>query len=283
MTVAIDEAVLGRRLVRDDDGIWSCRDAATVSYPAEGHDRCFEVEDGSFWFRHRNDCIVAAARRYPPPGGGAIVDVGGGNGYVSAGLARAGFDVVLVEPGRAGAENARRRGLERVICARIEDVRFDSASVPACGLFDVLEHVEDDRGFLVALRELLQPGGRLYLTVPAYRALWSRDDELAGHFRRYRLAGLTASLREAGFEVELASYFFRITPPAILALRTLPSRLGLARDRIRRETVRRDHLAAGRAGRWLRPLLAAEVTRIARGGRIAFGGSCLAVARRPLA
>lgn len=279
--IKIEEVSSG--LQRAEDGIWYSTKEESVSYPREGHDACFQVEETSFWFRHRNDCIVEVVKAYPPPGAGTIFDVGGGNGFVSLGLARAGFDAVMVEPGRDGAQNAKRRGVDHVVCATLEAAGFAEHSLPACGLFDVLEHIEDDRGFLQSLRRFMPPGGRLYATVPAYSWLWSKDDELAGHFRRYRLRELLKVLDRAGFEVEFSSYFFRFTPPAILLLRTLPSVLGLARDRISSEVVRRDHLAPGRGlGRLLRPLLTSELRRLSRNSAMPFGGSCLVVARRPV-
>jgi SAM-dependent methyltransferase len=273
---------LSRDLRRAEDGIWYGREGATVSYPPQGHGTCFEVEEGSFWFQHRNDCITAAVKSHPPPVGGPIFDIGGGNGFVSLGLARAGLEVVLVEPGRAGARNAKRRGVEHVVCATLESAGFAEQALPACGLFDVLEHVEDDLEFLRSIRRLLRPGGRLYATVPAYSWLWSKDDELAGHYRRYRLSSLAHVVRRAGLEVDLASYFFRLTPLAILLLRTLPSRLGLAASGISGETVRRDHLTTSRRFNWiLRPLLNLELRKVSRKAAMSFGGSCLLVARRP--
>lgn len=279
----IDIEEISSGLRRADDGIWYSTERDQVSYPTEGHATSFPVEESSFWFRHRNDCIAAVVRSHPPPSGGTIFDIGGGNGFVSLGLARAGFDVVLVEPGREGARNAQRRGIGRVICATLESATFVEGSLPACGLFDVLEHIQDDHGFLRSISALLQPGGRLYATVPAYRWLWSKDDELAGHFRRYHLRALSRLLERAGFEVEFASYFFRFTPAAILVLRTLPSLLGLAPNRISSEVVRRDHIGPSLGlGRLLRPMLASEVRQLSRKSAISFGGSCLMIARRPV-
>ena len=270
-------------LVRKDDGIWYGVEEQCISFPTEGYGRCLQIEEKSFWFAHRNECIAAAVRAHPPSGNGTIFDVGGGNGFVTQGLSAAGFDVVLVEPGLAGARNARHRGIERVVCASLESARFEAASLPACALFDVLEHIEGDLEFLATIRNLLRPGGKLYITVPAYPWLWSKDDELAGHCRRYRRRSLARLLSDAGFEVEFTSYFFRFTPLAILFLRTLPTMFGIAEDRISDETVRRDHIALGRRfARLLEPFLTSEVRRLSRGLPIRFGGSCLTVARRPV-
>ena len=41
-----------------EDGIYYAAESEAISYPEEGNEACFEVEDQSFWFRHRNACIV---------------------------------------------------------------------------------------------------------------------------------------------------------------------------------------------------------------------------------
>ncbi|MCB9109944.1 MAG: class I SAM-dependent methyltransferase [Anaerolineales bacterium] len=50
---------------------------------------------------------------------------------------------------------------------------------------NVLEHIEDHKGALAHLYNLLNPGGILFLLVPAHQALYSPFDVAAGHYRRY--------------------------------------------------------------------------------------------------
>jgi hypothetical protein len=54
------------------DGVWYSSNNDAISYPEEGNEACFEVEDQSFWFRHRNDCIRELVRNFPPGGRGPI-------------------------------------------------------------------------------------------------------------------------------------------------------------------------------------------------------------------
>lgn len=85
--------------------------------------------------------------------------------------------------------------------------RFDALCA-----FDVLEHIEDDRGALASWRGWLKPGGTLLLSVPARMALWTAGDEWAGHFRRYERAGLLHLLAGCGFSVErFECYGFPLT------------------------------------------------------------------------
>lgn len=275
----IDPARLADNLALGPDGLWWPRTRSRVDYPDEGNAFCFQVEDHSFWFEHRNRCIVTVARRYPPPG--VIFDIGGGNGFVARGLSQAGYPSVVVEPGPAGARNAQSRGLSPVICSTLDDAGFHDGALPAAGLFDVLEHIEDHRGVLRRLAALVQPGGRLYITVPAYQALWSGEDVLGGHHRRYTSRGLAAVVTEAGFEVVFSSYIFWPLPLPILLLRALPWRLGhrpdVDLDAIRRE-LKPPSAALVRA---VMAVLDIERRWLAHGGRVPAGGSCLLVARRP--
>jgi len=270
----IDVGAIADGLVRDPAGYWKAPSAEAVSYPAEDSDVCFQVEETSFWFAHRNRAITAVADRFPPRG--AIVDIGGGNGFVAKALADRGHDVVLVEPSPDGAAHAVSRGLRHVVCGTLAAARFHPATFGAAGLFDVVEHIEDDVAFLRSLRPLLAGDAPVYVTVPAYRSLWSVDDDAAGHFRRYSRGTLSAAFAAAGFDVVFSTYFFAPLPLPILLLRSLPSRLGMRR-RADATEIAREH-GGGFGARLLRPLLDAELRRIARGRSIPFGASLLAVA-----
>ena len=268
---------LAPNLKLSPDGTWISDKVSSVSYPEGGNEFCFGVEEASFWFRHRNACIAAAVERWPP--GGAFLDIGGGNGYVARGLQALGIDVALIEPGPVGARNAVKRGVRQVVCAALEDVDFQPGAVPAAGLFDVVEHIQDDTGFLRGVHRLLAPGGRLYLTAPAYQWLWSPEDDLAGHYRRYTLGGLCRVAERAGFQVEFPTCFFTFLPLPILLVRVLPYRIGAVR---RGAHARSDHKKLdGPGGRVLQQVMRWEAGRIRKGRACSFGGSCLVVARKP--
>jgi SAM-dependent methyltransferase len=65
---------------------------------------------------------------------------------------------------------------------------------------NVLEHIEDDGAALRRMSQVLQPGGRLLLLVPAGGYLYGTLDEALGHYRRYDRAGLATIVQEAGFQ-----------------------------------------------------------------------------------
>ena len=152
-------------------------------------------------------------------------------------------------------------------------------SVPNIGLFDVLEHIENDTMFARHLFELVRPGGFLYLTVPAFNWLWSMSDVDAMHYRRYTRRSLGTLLANR-FDVLYSTYLFQRLVPISFLTRALPYALGLARTKPA-SAYKTDHAAGSRwlaatLNRWLE----GEVSMIAAGRTAQVGSSLLVVARR---
>lgn len=94
------------------------------------------------------------------------------------------------------------------------DQKFD-----VIALFDVLEHVKEDRESLQALSACLKPGGRLFITVPSLPVLWSQHDIQHHHFRRYLKRSLRTILEGSGFKVIRLSHYNFFLSPFIAAIR----------------------------------------------------------------
>ena len=263
------------------DGIWYSIGESKISYPEEGNSTCFQLEDESFWFNHRNSVIVETLKKFPYPEG-YLLDVGGGNGFVSSAIERSGMSVVLVEPGEKGIQNAKKRGVSKLVCSSLEDMKIKDLSIPAIGLFDVLEHIENDNDFLAQIHKILIVGGRIYLTVPAYDILWSNEDIYAGHFRRYDLKKIKSMLQRAGFIIEYKTFFFSILPFPVFFFRSLPFRMGFSRKENFKKHVNDHSKKTGITGRILNSIWSWEIKKIKRGETIPFGGSCLVVGRKVL-
>ena len=212
-----------------EDGIWTSGDVSRVSFPDTGFSTRRSVEEQSFWFRHRVRCISGLCSRHLA--NKQILEIGGGNGFIALGLQNAGLDTIMLEPGAEGIANARDRGINKLIHASFEDAAFTDASLPNIGLFDVLEHIDDDKRFLQELNRTLHPGGKLILTVPTHQLLWSHHDEFVGHVRRYRLSQLVHLLESLGFKIEYSTYFFTFLVLPIFFLRALPWRLGISTEK----------------------------------------------------
>lgn len=69
-------------------------------------------------------------------------------------------------------------------------------------LLDVLEHIEDDLGFLTGIvKDHLVDGGHALVSVPAWTVLSTRHDVYLEHFRRYSPASGARLLESAGLTI----------------------------------------------------------------------------------
>ncbi|MBM4359823.1 MAG: class I SAM-dependent methyltransferase [Deltaproteobacteria bacterium] len=145
-----------------------------------------------------------------PPG--RVLDLGCGNGALSADLHRAGREVTSQDVSERMVAMTRRhlehQGLaaSRVRLGTVEEIP-ERAGFDAVVALDVIEHIEDDRRAVECLRDALKPGGTLVLSVPALQWLYGPKDVEVGHFRRYDREGLLALLDRAGFAVDGCRYW----------------------------------------------------------------------------
>jgi len=120
--------------------------------------------------------------------------------------------VVAVEPhddlAAVLAERVRALGNVQVLRQRVEHLTPEliGGLVDSAVLFNVLEHIEDDRRALRGIAECLRPGGSLLLLSPAHPFLFGGIDRAVHHERRYRIPALGRLLRESGFEAETIRY-----------------------------------------------------------------------------
>jgi SAM-dependent methyltransferase len=270
------------RLTQGADGIWvplSGEGDWSVSFPSDGHAECLQIEENSFWFRHRNRCLVQTLSRFPP--NGTVFELGAGNGFVASALESVGYPCVALEPAVEGARNARRRGVSTVVSATLEAAAFRSDSVPAIGIFDVIEHIQDSHQFLREVVRTLMPGGRVYATVPAFQWLWSEEDQTAGHFRRYTSRRLRQDFQNAGLSVDFVSYFFSALVLPVFLLRAVPRLFGWHAPAPLERAKAQHAPKAGRLTGILARALDLELTWLTRGHGLPFGSSCVIVATKP--
>ncbi len=252
-------------------------------------DELFAAEDRHFWFRARNRILARVVGQLVAslPAGYQVLEVGCGTGNVLRVLERvcSRGTVTGIDLFEGGLGYARQRTRCRVLAADIHELPF-RRPFELIGMFDVLEHLPDDRRALRDLFQALAPGGRLVLTVPAHMALWSYADEWAQHFRRYGSAGLTRALEESGFQVDYLSQFMMVLGPLMWLSRRLAAlmpRRGESRLQHNRTLMMRELRIVPGVNGLLNFLLGCEVPLLARRWRLPLGSSLLAIARKPLA
>jgi SAM-dependent methyltransferase len=231
------------------------------------------LEDANFWFQARNELILWALKQYfAKPA--RYAEIGCGTGYVLRAVEQALPDAEIVgtELFVEGLKFASQR------CKRAKLVQLDARKIPwrnqfdVVGVFDVLEHIEDDKGVLGQIYDSLVRGGGVLITVPQHQWLWSPVDEAACHVRRYSAKELENKVRAAGFEILRSSSFVSLLLPMMVAAR-LASR--------KPASDAAAELRINKYFNWIfRKIMSVEFNLIGYGVNFTLGGSRLLIARK---
>jgi SAM-dependent methyltransferase len=226
-----------------------------------------------WWYRARSEMLrtvlepyVGSPRR--------LLDVGSADGPSVGWLHGAGRHTALdIDPRGLGPGG---------VCGSALRLPFASGCFDVVAAFDVLEHCEPEAVALAELSRVLAPGGRLLLSVPAYRWAWSDFDQQNGHHRRYTRRRAAAAVRSAGLKVERTTYAFTCVFPFFAAERLLRK----ARDRVWRRGARppADIVSLPEVPALLERVLVTltELDRsLLRSRDLPFGSSVLLAASRP--
>lgn len=222
-----------------------------------------------WWWRAREAILVRAIRRLGLPADAQILDVGCGDGLFFPELEAFGHvRGIEVDTSLLTADNPARA---RIFTAPLGDPAYDDWRFDLITALDVIEHIADDNGAVARMIDLLAPGGKLLITVPAFMSLWDRHDELNHHYRRYTAAELRRLLERHG-SVARTRYLF----PSLY----VPKRAARWLGRLRGTAVTQDTIPPPAVSRLLAGWLSLE-ERITRPLHVPFGTSVLAVARAP--
>ncbi len=175
-------------------------------------------EDSHWWFASRTRALLGLLDKEVTDSGLRVLDVGCGAGNMIHHLSRYG-SVVGIDNNPLPLEIAHQRGFD----ARLADAQqmpFHDGAFDLVSALDVIEHCEDDLHILRECARVCADGGVLAVTVPAFQWLWSNNDVINDHKRRYSRSELHAVLAEAGFTVKRMTYnnFFIFPAAATLIL-----------------------------------------------------------------
>ncbi len=179
-----------------------------------------ELEDSYWWHVAKRNLVLSLLKKhFAPPG--RIVEGGIGSARNLLAFRDRGYDVTGYDVMQESVDHARQRGLDD---CHVHDLHepwpLEENSSRAVVLLDVLEHLADPVQVLRNAHSILEPGGGVVATVPAYPWLYGRWDKQLGHYRRYTAPELREHAEAAGFQVTWLNRWNSFTLPAALAVRT---------------------------------------------------------------
>ncbi len=175
------------------------------TYNPSFFDRLRNVEEKHFWFRIRRKWIFDRIKKFVLPPA-KILEIGCGTGNVSSFLARKGYQVTGCE--YYSEAISRAWPSFQIIQGDANGLPFEDNSFDVIGLFDVIEHFEDEITLLQEAVRVVKDKGIVVITVPAREELWSWFDEISLHKRRYAKEGLRKIFMELHLNTLITDYLF---------------------------------------------------------------------------
>lgn len=182
----------------------------------------FEVQKKHWWFVAKKKIVLDLIDRYvPAKTNHKILDIGCGSGLMLNALEQIG------ETNGMDMSDDAINFSKEIFSGTVkkgmlpDNIPYEKEYFSLVVALDVIEHVDDDRAALSAIRSHIAPGGQAVITVPACMFLWSEHDVLNEHKRRYTLDELKTKLLDAGFTIEKISYFNTFLFPLISLVRMI--------------------------------------------------------------
>jgi SAM-dependent methyltransferase len=227
-----------------------------------------ELYRNHWWWRAREEILLRKIRGILGGISSArILDVGCGAGLFFDALEQFGWPEGIESDRAAVAQSGKWKN--HIVVGELDDSYKPPAPFDLILMLDVLEHISKPDQLLRRAAEVLAPSGRILVTTPAFKWLWTTHDELNHHVTRYTAGEMRTTVERAGLVTLENGYMFQslVVPKLIVrakeALISAPARI----PRIPSPALNRAIQA------WFRQEYAVA-------GWLPFGGSLLTIAAR---
>ena len=183
-------------------------------YDSDSLNYLYKYEQKHFWFIHRKKVINEVFSKYANKNE-EVIEIGAGTGDNARMLIANGYKNVSVgEMHINGLEYAKTYGINELYQFDILKSPFTEHFDLVC-MFDVIEHIEKDDIALKNATNMLKKGGRIIITVPAHKWLWSNIDDNSRHKRRYSNYMMMELINNANLNLLYSSHFFSFILPLL--------------------------------------------------------------------
>jgi len=176
------------------------------------YQQLIEIEDDHWWFSYRQYLVLDFIRKQTSNRNLKTLDLGAGTGGNIRFLKKYFTDIRGLERSQTAIDISKTKLTPKIFNGDLNDLalfgkqngRFDLIT-----LFNVLYHksIADPEKTVSEIRNLLNPGGILVFTEPAFNILMRSHDKIGHGDKRFKIKEAEAWLRNTGFENIQSSYF----------------------------------------------------------------------------
>lgn len=251
-------------------------------YPHEAFSILYELEEDNFWFQSRNKIIQNITKKYVKEEDAKFLEIGCGTGFVLQNLNKKfpSFSFFGSEIHLEGIKFAKKRVPNATF------IQLDATEMPfenefdAIGAFDVLEHIDADTAVMKGIYKALKPDGHFIITVPQHQFMWSINDDIAFHKRRYSRIEMLEKLKNEGFTIEyVSSFVFMLFPMMLLSRLTKTNNKKKVTKEIIIQEIKNLKVNSMVNAIFIQ-LMKIDEMLIKKGISLPFGGSLLVVAKK---
>jgi len=183
-----------------------------------------EMQDKHFWYSGRHSLINTILKKYRNANHKEFIDLGGGTGgwinYLSSFNELNNCQIALGDSSVVALKISQKILDEKVDLYHIDLMSLEWKNKwDIIFLLDVIEHCPSDEHIFNQIYEALKPGGLLIVTTPALDILWSYNDVLAQHLRRYKKSDYVKLANGSNFKLIETRYFMFFLSPIYLITR----------------------------------------------------------------
>ena len=150
------------------------------------------------------------------------IDIGCSGGIISEYLSKYG-ETVGLDISFEGLKICKER-LLRAVNASATRIPFKNEVFSMATLFEVAEHMTDDKELFKEIKRILHSKGLLLMSVPAHMYLWGSHDVFYGHRKRYTKRDMIRLAKDNNFRILKISYMHPCFLPGMALWRYIDRR-----------------------------------------------------------
>ena len=238
----------------------------------------YHLEREHWWFKVRSEIIINhCTQLLQGVKNPKILNIGVATGYLSEKLMALG-EVESIEFDQTCYEFTKNLNKIKIVQGSILQLPFEDNVFDLVCAFDVIEHVNDDQKAIFEMNRVSRTAGKLIVTVPAFRSLWSSHDEINHHFRRYTQKQLISLVGEDN--IVFCSYFNSILFIPVYLLKKIQNLISVFHKSGKPKNSNFDVIRSSLVNQVLEKIFRLEINPLKKQNTFPFGISLICSSRK---